>query len=195
MDPASRIAELRRQIRHHEERYYVAQPARDQRRRVRRADARAAAARGASIRTWSRRFADAARQRPRRRRVSRPSSTPSRCSVSTTPTTKTSSARSTIACGAAWPRPRARSTPVDYVAELKIDGVSIALTYVDGVLVRGATRGDGTEGEDVTTNVRTIRAHPAAAERAGARTDRGPRRGVSAARGVREDERGTSQRR
>src|SRR3954471_7228399 len=47
---------------------------------------------------------------------------------------------------------------VDYVAELKIDGLSMALTYADGVLVRGATRGDGVRGEDVTANVRTIRA-------------------------------------
>src|SRR5262245_57163989 len=50
--------------------------------------------------------------------------------------------------------------PVAYVAELKIDGLSIALTYEDGVFVRGATRGDGTFGEDVTPNVRTIRAIP-----------------------------------
>jgi len=50
--------------------------------------------------------------------------------------------------------------PVAYVAELKIDGLSIALTYADGTLRRGATRGDGSRGEDVTANVRTIRAIP-----------------------------------
>ena len=49
---------------------------------------------------------------------------------------------------------------VPYVAELKIDGLSIALTYEDGRLLRGATRGDGVRGEDVTANVRTIRAIP-----------------------------------
>ena len=49
---------------------------------------------------------------------------------------------------------------VAYVAEMKIDGLSIALTYEDGRLIRGATRGDGTRGEDVTHNVRTIRAIP-----------------------------------
>jgi DNA ligase (NAD+) len=50
--------------------------------------------------------------------------------------------------------------PVAYVAELKIDGLSIALTYEDGRLIRGATRGDGVRGEDVTANVRAIRAIP-----------------------------------
>jgi len=49
---------------------------------------------------------------------------------------------------------------VDYVAELKIDGVSIALTYADGVLVQAATRGDGVSGEEVTPSIRTIRAIP-----------------------------------
>jgi DNA ligase (NAD+) len=49
---------------------------------------------------------------------------------------------------------------LDYVAELKIDGLSIALTYESGRLVRGATRGDGIEGENVTSNVRVIRAIP-----------------------------------
>ena len=49
---------------------------------------------------------------------------------------------------------------IGYVAELKIDGFSIALTYDDGRLIRGATRGSGTSGDDVTINVRTIRAIP-----------------------------------
>jgi DNA ligase (NAD+) len=51
---------------------------------------------------------------------------------------------------------------VGYVAELKIDGLSIALTYENGVLVRGATRGNGTSGDEVTANVRAIRAIPLA---------------------------------
>jgi len=48
--------------------------------------------------------------------------------------------------------------PVTYVTELKIDGLSIALVYENGELKRGATRGDGVHGEDVTPNVRTIQA-------------------------------------
>ncbi|MFZ0802314.1 MAG: NAD-dependent DNA ligase LigA [Terriglobales bacterium] len=49
---------------------------------------------------------------------------------------------------------------VDYVCELKLDGMSLALIYENGKLVRGITRGDGSVGEDVTLNVRTVRSVP-----------------------------------
>lgn len=55
---------------------------------------------------------------------------------------------------------RPEDTVLPYVAELKIDGLSIALTYENGRLVRGVTRGDGVQGEDVTPNIRVIRAVP-----------------------------------
>jgi DNA ligase (NAD+) len=48
----------------------------------------------------------------------------------------------------------------DFVCEHKLDGLAVALTYVNGLLVRGATRGDGYRGEDVTQNLRTIRSIP-----------------------------------
>ena len=50
--------------------------------------------------------------------------------------------------------------PVDYVSELKIDGVAISLLYEGGRLVQAATRGDGRVGEDVTANIATIEAIP-----------------------------------
>ena len=49
---------------------------------------------------------------------------------------------------------------VDYVCELKLDGMSLALWYEDGKLAHGITRGDGTTGEDVTLNVRTVGSIP-----------------------------------
>ena len=52
------------------------------------------------------------------------------------------------------------STDFDLVCELKFDGLAVALTYEDGVLVRGATRGNGAVGEDVTHNLRTVRSIP-----------------------------------
>src|SRR3990170_2961987 len=51
-------------------------------------------------------------------------------------------------------------TDVAYSCELKIDGVAVALTYERGILVKGATRGDGRIGEDITANVRTVRTVP-----------------------------------
>ena len=50
--------------------------------------------------------------------------------------------------------------PVSYVCELKIDGLAVVLIYRDGVLDTGATRGDGTTGEDITSNLRTIQSIP-----------------------------------
>ncbi|MGY0694798.1 NAD-dependent DNA ligase LigA [Virgibacillus sp. FSP13] len=50
--------------------------------------------------------------------------------------------------------------PISFVCELKIDGLAISLLYEEGKFVRGATRGDGTTGEDITSNLRTIRSIP-----------------------------------
>ena len=57
-------------------------------------------------------------------------------------------------------RIRKEVEPVEYVCELKFDGTAISLTYQDGRLSQSVTRGDGTRGDDVTANVRTIRTVP-----------------------------------
>ncbi|MFI6072755.1 NAD-dependent DNA ligase LigA [Actinoplanes sp. NPDC051343] len=63
---------------------------------------------------------------------------------------------------AAWAERTVRDAggPVEFICELKVDGLAINLTYENGRLIRGATRGDGRTGEDVTSNVRTIREIP-----------------------------------
>ena len=52
------------------------------------------------------------------------------------------------------------SSNLEYICELKYDGVAISLIYENGMLVRGVTRGDGVQGDDVTANVKTIRSIP-----------------------------------
>jgi DNA ligase (NAD+) len=159
MDPVSRIAELRRQIRYHEERYYVAnQPE----------------------------ISDAEFDELLRELQQIEADHPDLVSADS-PTQRVSGrvaegfhtvahAEPMLSLDNAYDEDELRAFDervrrgladggvapgaVDYVAELKIDGVSIALTYVDGVFVRGATRGNGVEGEDVTANVRTIRSIP-----------------------------------
>ncbi|MCL1467584.1 NAD-dependent DNA ligase LigA [Argonema galeatum] len=59
-----------------------------------------------------------------------------------------------------WRRLKPNIDSFEYVCELKIDGSALAITYENGVLLRGATRGDGVTGEEITQNVRTIRSIP-----------------------------------
>jgi len=58
------------------------------------------------------------------------------------------------------PKVEAAKGEAEYICELKIDGNALALTYENGLLVRGATRGDGVSGEEITQNIRTIRSIP-----------------------------------
>ena len=159
MDPFSRITELRRQIRHHEELYYVAnQPE----------------VSDAEFDDLMRELLRLEQEHPT---LVTPDSPTQR--VSGRPSEGFESVRHAepmLSLDNAYDEEELRAfdervrrglaeggvlpDAIDYVAELKIDGVSIALTYEDGALVRAATRGDGTTGEDVTSNVRTIRAIP-----------------------------------
>ncbi|MFY8052466.1 MAG: NAD-dependent DNA ligase LigA, partial [Armatimonadaceae bacterium] len=52
------------------------------------------------------------------------------------------------------------SDEIEYCCELKLDGLAVSLTYTKGILTRAATRGDGSTGEDITLNMRTIRSVP-----------------------------------
>ena len=73
---------------------------------------------------------------------------------------------------------------VAYVLEPKIDGLAVNLTYENGVFVRGATRGDGVQGEDVSPNLRTIKAIPLRLDGDASGRDRGSRRGLPAHLGL-----------
>ena len=147
---------LRREIRRHEELYYVhaAPEISDAEFDALMRELQALEAAHPELRHA--RLADPARRRPAGRGLRRPSSTWCRCC-------SLDNAYNEEELRAFDERVRKGLGADDlaaYVAELKIDGLSIALTYEDGRLVRGATRGDGVRGEDVTQNVRTVRAIP-----------------------------------
>ena len=159
MNPADRIAELRRLIRHHEERYYIlASPEI--------ADAEFDALVHELERLESENPDLVTADSPTQRVGGRVSAEfPTVAHIE--PMLSLDNAYSEDELRAFDDRVRrgldAAGRPVDnvdYVAELKIDGVSIALTYVDGVLTRAATRGDGSSGDEVTASVRTVRVIP-----------------------------------
>ena len=102
--------------------------------------------------------------------------------------TPTSCARGSSACAPTSRARGSRTRTFTYVCEPKIDGLAISLLYEDGVFVRGATRGNGEVGEDVTHNLRTIGSHPDA-DRGRAAAARGPRRGLHVAAGLHRAER------
>lgn len=157
MDPSDRILELRANIRHHEEQYYVHDNPEIT---------------DAEFDALMRELADLEQQHPD---LADPDSPTSRvggrpaegfASVDhLEPLLSLDNAYSTDELRAFHERAcRGLAVPEDtalaYVAELKIDGLSIALTYEGGRLRRGATRGDGARGEDVTSNIRVLRSVP-----------------------------------
>ena len=159
MDPSSRIDDLRRQIRHHEERYYVANQPEiadaefdDLMRELQQLEAEhpSLVTPDSPTQRVSGRVAEGFET------VSHVEPMLSLDNAYSEDELRAFDERVRRGLGASGEAPES----VDYVAELKIDGLSIAITYVDGLLVRGATRGDGMRGEDVTRNVRTIRAIP-----------------------------------
>ncbi len=85
----------------------------------------------------------------------------------------------------------AEGRELEYVAELKIDGLSVSLHYENGILAVGATRGDGQTGDEVTQNVKTIRTIPLRLQGRRSGTCRGSRRSISLAVAIRPDQRRT----
>ena len=152
MDPATRIDELRRQIRHHEERYYVES---------------SPEITDAEFDALLRELQNLERDHPDLVTLDSPTqrvggrTADNFASVRhAEPMLSLDNAYNEDELKAFDERLRrgleSAEEEVRYVAELKIDGLSIALRYRDGRLIRAATRGDGTTGEDVTANVRTI---------------------------------------
>ena len=180
---ATRVAELRRVIAHHDHRYYVLDDPEISDDRVRRADRRAAPARGREPGAANARLPHAAGRGTAARQV--------RPGAHREPMLSLATARSPEEFRAWETRLHNRLRQLDiepgelrFVSEPKIDGLAISLTYEDGAFTRGATRGNGVVGEDVTQNLRTIKAIPLQHRRR-ARAGRGARRGLPAALGLR----------
>jgi len=156
VDPATRIAELRQQIRHHEERYYIDS---------------APEISDAEFDALLRELQNLERDHPDLVTVDSPTQR-----VGGRPAEHFASVRHAepmLSLDNAYNEDELKAFderlrrglenfegPVPYVGELKIDGLGIALQYRDGRLVRAATRGDGTTGEDVTASIRTIKDIP-----------------------------------
>ena len=167
MDPAARIEELRRLIRHHEERYYVldAPDIADvefdellkELQRLEAEHPHLLVADSPTQRVGGRAAAGFETVRHAQRMLSLDNAYSEAELRAFDERVRKGLA---TAAGDGEPRRTDSEAAVSYVTELKIDGLSIALTYEDGLLVRGATRGDGVSGEDVTANVRTIRVIP-----------------------------------
>ena len=199
-DARRRAAELRRQIEHHAHLYYVLdQP------EIGDADYDALLhelqdIEAALPRAAHARLAHAARRRAAAREVHAVAPPAAHALAGQRPQPRRAARLeppATAACSrrTAWARRR-----MSYVTEPKIDGLAISLVYRDGVFERGATRGNGVIGEDVTANLRTIHAVPlrlarARPRRARARGDRGARRGLPAAGRLRASERDARRRR
>jgi DNA ligase (NAD+) len=156
VDPATRIDELRRQIRHHEERYYI-----DSAPEISDAEFDALLR---ELQNLERDHPDLVTVDSPTRRVGGRTAEGFASVWHAEPMLSLDNAYNEDELSAFDERLRRGlenfEGPVPYVAELKIDGLGIALQYRDGRLVRAATRGDGTTGEDVTANVRTIKDVP-----------------------------------
>ena len=154
---------------------------RGRRRRLRRAARRAARARGRAPRAGHPRLAHAARRRGAGRVRSRRSATASRCSRWPTPARRRSCAPGSRGCATTWRARASRTRRSSSCASRRSTAWRSRSIYRDGVLERGATRGNGEIGEDVTHNLRTIRSIPLRIDDAPA-ADRGARRGLHVAR-------------
>ena len=154
-DAPHEIARLREEIRRHDHKYYVEAAPEISDREYDRLMERLKELEAAASRAGHARQPHAAHRRPARRRARGRSPIACRCCRSTTPT----ASRSCRNTASGWPS-CLPGEPIEWVVELKVDGVAVSLVYEDGLLVRGVTRGNGRIGDDITHNVRTIRDVP-----------------------------------